>query len=293
MIETIAAAGDVFRLGIIGDLHTHWDETDVRQIDALDYDLLFFTGDLGGGTSDSSLRIARLIARLNRRALVMPGNNDTMDISRLAVELNHQQGLNKILSITRNADNPGNISLCGYSHLNITVGGRKISLISARPHSMGGPELTFPDYMGKTYGIHTLEESEARMRTLVDSAAEEIIFLGHNGPLGLGSEPSAMWGCDFRPGGGDWGDTDLANVIRYSQSAGKTVLAVVAGHMHLGTRQGAQRPWKQEAGGITFVNAARVPRIFNGSDDVYRHHVELRIHAGILDFQEVLLPEYG
>ena len=40
-------------------LNTHWDQVDVTQFSLTDYDLLYFTGDLGGGTSDSCLRMAR------------------------------------------------------------------------------------------------------------------------------------------------------------------------------------------------------------------------------------------
>ena len=293
MSATMVADGEVFRMGIIGDLHTHWDETDVRQIAALDYDLLFFTGDLGGGTAESCIRMARLIARLRRRALVMPGNNDTVDIDRLAAELNHQQGINEILAITGQGGGAGTIALCGYSHHRVAVAGREISLIAGRPHSMGGPDLTFPGYMAQTYGIHSLAQSEARLKALVDAAAGEIIFLAHNGPVGLGDAPADMWGCDFRPGGGDWGDTDLAAAVDYARAQGRSVLAVIAGHMHLRTKQGHERPWQQNWEEVVYVNAARVPRIFSGDDDVYRHHVELRITATDLVFSEVLLPEYG
>ncbi len=293
MSETLVATGDVLRIGIVGDLHTHWDETDVHQIGALDYDLVYFTGDLGGGTTQSSLNMARLIARLGKPALVMPGNNDTVDIGRLAAELNHQQGLNAILSITGKQDAAAPVALCGYSHHGIHVAGRDISLVAGRPHSMGGPALTFPDYMGETYGIHTLDSSTERLCALVDDACDEIIFLAHNGPVGLGAEPADMWGCDFKPGGGDWGDTDLAAAIAYAQSRGKTVLAVVAGHMHLRTKQGEERPWQRQLNGTAYINAARVPRIFSGDDDVYRHHVVLEIGAQTLAFREVLLPQYG
>ena len=64
------------RIGVIGDLHTHWDDVDVVQFNRSDYDLLIFIGDLGGGTADSSLRIARSISRLTEEALVIPGNKD-------------------------------------------------------------------------------------------------------------------------------------------------------------------------------------------------------------------------
>ncbi|MEE4146657.1 MAG: metallophosphoesterase [Halieaceae bacterium] len=283
----------MFRLGIIGDLHTHWDDVDIHQIGKQDYDLLFFTGDLGGGTPDSSLRMARSIARLRHRTLVMPGNNDTVDIDQLAAELNHQQGVNRILAITRSNTESGSISLCGYSHHRISVADRQLSLIAARPHSMGGPELTFPDYMAGTYGINSLDESTQRLRELVDDASGDIIFLAHNGPAGLGDQPGDIWGCDFRPGGGDWGDTDLAAAIDYARTQNKQVLAVIAGHMHLSTRQGAQRPWQLLVDDTCYINAARVPRIFSGGDDVYRHHVRLCISKNSIEFSEILLPQSG
>ena len=293
MTNVIKAEGDTFRMGIIGDLHTHWDDVDVQQIGNQAYDLLFFIGDLGGGTPDSSLRMARSIARLRQNTLVMPGNNDTVDIDQLAAELNHQQGLNRILAITRQNTESGNINLCGYSHHIVSVANRQLSLIAARPHSMGGPELTFPDYMASTYGITSLDESVQCLRNLVDGACEDIIFLAHNGPAGLGDKPGDIWGCDFKPGGGDWGDTDLAAAISYAKKQNKKVRAVIAGHMHLKTKQGEQRPWQLMADDTCYINAARVPRIFSGEDDVYRHHVLLCIDQTDIAFSEVLLPQYG
>ena len=71
------------------------------------------------------------------------------------------------------------------------------------------------------------------------------------------------------------------------------VLAVIAGHMHLRTRQGDERPWKLESDGTLYVNAARVPRIFSGEDDVYRHHVSVTIDEESLQVEEILTPQYG
>ena len=48
-----------------------------------------------------------------------------------------------------------------------------------------------------------------------------------------------------------------------------------------------------EHNGILYINAARVPRIFAGSDDVYRHHVSLTIDGTGVSAEEVLLPQYG
>ena len=291
MQDRTSQVSDTFSMGVVGDLHTHFDNVDIHQLNAQNYDLLFFTGDLGGGSRESSLSMARMLSHLEGRVLVMPGNNDTVDIQELAAELTHRKGLNRIMAITRQKDYDNEVTLCGYSLHRVEAGSRKVSLIAARPHSMGGPELTFPDYMAHTYGIHSLEDSAGRLRSLVEQADDDIVFLAHNGPLGLGGEPADIWGCDFKPGGGDWGDPDLADAIACARAAGKRVLAVVAGHMHLRTKQGQERPWRVEIDDVLYINAARVPRIFNGSDDVYRHHVALKISTDGLEIREVLVPQ--
>lgn len=293
MTGVIATADEILRIAVVGDLHTHFDVFDIHMLNQRDFDLLFFTGDLGSGSRESSLEMARLISGLRGSVLVMPGNNDTVDIRQLASELTHRSGQNAIMAIAQQRQHESDISLCGYSLHRVVVGDRPVSLIAARPHSMGGPELTFPDYMAETYAIHSLKDSVARMKALVDQADQDIIFLAHNGPHGLGGEAADIWGCDFMTDGGDWGDTDLAAVVQYARAVGKRVLAVVAGHMHLRTKQGVERPWHVAVDDIAYVNAARVPRIFSTSEGVYRHHVLLTLTPDGLDIEEVLLSEDG
>jgi uncharacterized protein (TIGR04168 family) len=279
------------RLGIIGDLHTHWDEVDVAEFNRTDFDLLFFTGDLGGGTPESTLRIARSMAGLEKPALVMPGNNDTWDTVALAAELAHQAGLS-VLSNLRRGSEPGNgiVKLCGYSLHPFRREGYGITLIAGRPHSMGGPNLSFPEFMRETYGIESMSESEARLIQLVEEApTRDVVFLSHNGPTGLGAAPDDPWGADFKPDGGDWGDPDLAEAIRHARTIGKRVRAVIAGHMHIRTRQGVDRTWLAEDESTHFVNAARVPRIFPGEDDFLRHHISMQIGAESLRVREVTI----
>lgn len=272
-------------------MHTHWDDVDVRQFATSEYDLLFFAGDLGGGAADSTLRVARCIARLEQPTLVMPGNNDTVDIEQLAAELALQGGVSRILAITRDAATASDIRLCGYSLHELRSATVSVDLIAGRPHSMGGPSLSFPDYMAATYDIDSLEDSASRMRALVDaSVAQDLIFVAHNGPTGLGAQPESIWGCDFKPGGGDWGDPDLAEVVDYARACGKRVLAVIAGHMHLRTKQGVERPWRMEREGTLYINSARVPRIFSAADGARRHHLAMRISTAGVEVNEVLLP---
>jgi uncharacterized protein (TIGR04168 family) len=288
----------LIRIGVIGDLHSHWDHVDVAQFEQTNYDLLLFTGDLGGGTRDSSLRMAKVMSRLRKETLVMPGNNDTGDIAELAAELAHQSGIRNLLTVREgnivakeNEASPP-VRLCGYSQHRLTRGPVDLTLIAGRPHSLGGSDLSFPEHMESTYGIDSIETSRQRLLSLVDEAeTEDLIFLSHNGPTGLGDEPHAMWGCDFKPDGGDWGDPDLAAAIDYATECGRRVIAVIAGHMHHRTKCGNERPWQLERDGTLYINAAKVPRIFSSDASVHRHHVSLEISSTGAQVSEVLLTE--
>ncbi len=286
------------RIGVIGDLHSHWDQLDVAQFEQTDYDLLLFTGDLGGGTPDSSLRIAKVMSRLRKETLVMPGNNDTGDIAELGAELAHQSGIKSLQairqgpSVTAKSASAAPVRLCGYSQHRLTREPVDLTLIAGRPHSLGGSELSFPEHMEATYGIDSIEASRQRLFGLVDeSPTENIVFLSHNGPTGLGDEPHAMWGCDFKPDGGDWGDPDLEATIDYALERGKRVIAVIAGHMHHRTKCGNERPWRLERDGIVYINAAKVPRIFSVDANVHRHHVSVEITPSGAEVNEVLVSE--
>ena len=128
------------------------------------------------------------------------------------------------------------------------------------------------------------------MALIDETDTEHMIFLAHNGPRGLGEEAHAIWGCDFNEDGGDRGDPDLTEAIDHARAAGKRVMAVIAGHMHLRTKQGRERPWKLEIDGTLYINAARV---FSTSDDVYGHHVTITLSERGAHANEVLLHQYG
>jgi len=289
------------RIGVVGDLHTHWDAWDVAYFERTDFELLVFIGDLGGGSRDSSLRVARSLSRLDRPTLVMPGNNDTGDIGELAAELAHRGGIRQLAAVRRgDADARGRapplVTLCGYSSHHLGANDAAVTLIAGRPHSMGGPDLAFAEHMRDAWGVATMAESTARLLVLVDRATtRDILFVAHNGPTGLGAAPTDMWGCDFRPGGGDWGDPDLAAAIVHARATGHRVLGVIAGHMHLRTKAGEERPWQTTRDGVLYVNAARVPRIFAADDagatDVHRHHLAVTLTPETLEVAEVLVTQ--
>jgi uncharacterized protein (TIGR04168 family) len=86
-----------------------------------------------------------------------------------------------------------------------------------------------------------------------------------------------MWGNDFWPEAGDFGDSDLRQAIDFAQQRGKTILAVVAGHMHHHVKKGGQRTWHLVQDGINYMNAARVPRNFVVDGRTLHHHICLTL----------------
>jgi uncharacterized protein (TIGR04168 family) len=286
------------RIGIVGDLHGFWDDWDARYFGTTDYDLLLFTGDLGSGTRNDGVRIARSMGRLAKPALVMAGNNDVEFVSEMAAELGHQRGLSALVRATPSSpisglgSASGQVRMCGYSMHPLTLAGREVALVAGRPHAMGGGELSFPHRLKERYGVTSMAESTERLCALVDQVpCADVIFLGHNGPEGLGDDPADLWGCDFKPGvRADWGDPDLRAAVARARARGLNVRAVIAGHMHRAPHDDA-REITRVVDGTLYLNPARVPRIFSRREAGVRHHVLLELGAQTVSAREVLVED--
>ena len=114
---------------------------------------------------------------------------------------------------------------------------------------------------------------------------QDIVLVAHNGPRGLGSRPGDIYGKDFGKPGGDWGDLDLRIAIRELKSLGYRIPLVVAGHMHhqLSYPRGELRRRCVVKPDTTYVNPARVPRIFRARDGALcRHYLSIRMAEGRL-----------
>jgi uncharacterized protein (TIGR04168 family) len=124
------------------------------------------------------------------------------------------------------------------------------------------------------------------MCDLVEKApTEDILVLAHNGPTGLGSRAGDIWGCDFKPEQGDWGDRDLRGALDHAKRCHKRVLAVVAGHMHRSRRN--KRVSTAETEGTLFVNPALVPRVFPTEQGMSRHHMVLELNENKVAARDV------
>ncbi len=276
----------MIQLGLIGDIHTDFDAFDVTSLNASDYDYLLCTGDLGHYKEREGLDSAEMVAQLQKPTFLVFGNHDTVPLPQLLAEIKGPALLRRatahghverIANWTRAL---GSVQVGGYTSHLLTAETSAITLITGRPLTFGGPRLSCAHALSEVYGVASLADSAEKMKQLVDSAeTDDLIFLSHNGPTGLGDTPDAIWGCDFSDEWGDFGDPDLREAIDYAQESGKRVRAVIGGHMHHDWRTGGERQWLVEQDGIAYINAARVPRIFEQDSQLAHHHVRLVIDA--------------
>jgi len=285
------------RIAVIGDVHERWSDSDVRWFDGSDYDLVLFVGDLAGYLDDG-LAVARRIARMRKPTLLLPGNHDGVSLPHLGAEALGKAGLIRWLETGQTArchalqQALSPVPMCGYSSHDFEADDVALTVIAARPHAMGGRAFHFRRHLSDRFGVADHHSSAERLKALVDASThDDLLFLGHNGPTGLGDRRDDIWGCDFRPQQGDQGDVDLQRAIEHARAGGKRVRAVVAGHMHHQLKGGGWRHWRLERDGTSYVNAARVPRIFRQGRQLVRHHVRLLIDRDRVTVDERLVPE--
>ena len=275
------------QIAVIGDIHLSFEERDVEFFNQSDYPCVLLTGDLSGFRPSGYLKMIHALAKLSKPAFMIPGNHDGTSLLQLAAEVTGKRalvkrtaaGLQKRMNDLSQA--LPNIQIEGYSaHLlqEVFPDGADLGIVFGRPHSMGGQSVAFDYFLEEEFGVRTMQESTAKLIEVIDQIdCDRLLILAHNGPTGLGSQRDSIWGCDFKKGAGDFGDRDLRDAISYAQTSGKTVLGVVAGHMHHGLRGGGQREWTVTEEGIAYVNAARVPRISRKRGESCSHYVHLSI----------------
>jgi uncharacterized protein (TIGR04168 family) len=282
------------RLVVLGDLHGAFDDADVERLDALGVDAILVVGDLGHLRWRSALPVAEVLARLKTPTWMIVGNHDGASFPQVAAEalgpavVAEQLFVGMADRLAALDEALGPVRRVGFSRVELPGG---VHLIGGRPHSMGGPGLSFRRAIETGYGIRSMEEATERLIGLVDEVDDgaPIVFLAHNGPTGFGDRREDLFGRDFHPDQGDWGDPDLAAALDHAEHGGR-VVAVAAGHMHHRLRGGGQRQTWARRGRTLVVNAARVPRIERSGD---RHHVELLVSAAEVRGWEVRVSPDG
>lgn len=283
----------MIQIAAIGDIHGGFDETDIALFNKSDYDLILVVGDLPGRTHVGTYEIARRIAQLTKPVYFIPGNHDGVTMIQLLAELKQSESLierahkKQFRLCDQLKESLGPAHYCGYSIHPLSLRGINFTILAARPHSMGGAPLSYKPFLEARFGISSMDESTTRLKELFDKTESPVLVLAHNGPTGLGSSREDIFGCDFKPDQGDFGDHDLEEAIKHAKSTGKRVLGVVAGHMHHKIRGGGERVTLLERDHTLYVNTARVPRIFKEEGKVKRHHVRLQLTADNLTAEPV------
>ncbi len=265
------------KLAVLGDIHTAYAHAlDAPTLRA--YDAVLVVGDLAGLRFAPCLRVASDLGALaaQQTVLVQPGNHDTAFPLQLLGEVVGVPALGRPFTGMQDRRYDAFLDALGdavcMAYRAVDLGG--LTVIGGRPFSMGGPSLAFRELLERRFGVASLQDSADRICALVDAAStDRIVFLAHNGPTGLGSTRDAIWGRDFHPAQGDWGDADLRQAVSYAKQSGREVVAVFGGHMHHRLNGGGRRTWHVQDDRTHYVNAAAVPRVSSEG----RHHVTMTL----------------
>ena len=268
------------KIAVVGDIHGQWEMEDNFALKQLGVDLVLFVGDFG----NEAVEVVRLIASLELPKAVIMGNHDAWYTAsswgRKKSPYDHatEDWVQQQLDLLGEAH-------IGYGKLDFPE--LNLSVVGSRPFSWGGPEWRNKDFLKKRYGVSSFTESTERIMKAVQSAAHEtIIFVGHNGPTGLGEAPEDPCGKDWQPLGGDHGDPDFEEAIAQTWALGKQVPLVTFGHMHHNLRHTSERLRKITVAsplGTVYLNSARVPRIIQRETEKVRNFSLVSLQGSVVE----------
>lgn len=246
------------KIAIIGDVHDQWEDRDAEALYSLAVDLVLFVGDFG----NESVNVVKKIASLDIAKAVVLGNHDAWFSAT-------EWGLKKCPYDRSLEDRvQQQLDLLGETHVGygkLDFPQFQLSVVGGRPFTWGGPKWMCKKFFRDRYGVNDFSESTRKIVQAVEETAfNTIIFLGHNGPYGLGENPEDTCGKDWPPLGGDFGDQDLTAAITAARERGKYIPLVTFGHMHHNLRHTKARLRtivNQDKYQTMYLNAASVPRI--------------------------------
>ena len=268
----------IVTIAVVGDIHDLWEAADGIALQRLGVDLVLFVGDFG----NESVEVVRAIAALDIPKAAVFGNHDAWYSATEWGRRKCPYDRKKEDWVQQQIDLLGEAHV-GYDKLDFPE--LNLTVVGSRPFSWGGPVWKYEDFYQERFGVTSFEDSTARMVAAASLAASEtVIFLGHNGPLGLGDRAEDPCGKDWQPLGGDFGDPDLTEAIAQTRSAGKQVPLVTFGHMHHKLRHTQQ--YLRKAIHVTddtvYLNAASVPRIVQNGSDRLRNFSLVSLQSGVV-----------
>lgn len=268
----------IIKIAVVGDIHDQWEADDASSLQQLGVDLVLFVGDFG----NESVDVVRAIAAIDLPKATVFGNHDAWysasDWGKQKCPYDRTKEDWVQAQIDLLAETHVGYGKLDFPELNLTV-------VGSRPFSWGGNVWKNAEFYKQRFGVTSFAESTQKMIAATKSAAyETVIFLGHNGPVGLGDRPDDPCGKDWQPIGGDYGDPDLTEAISSARQLGKTIPLVTFGHMHHSLRHTKAHLRKavfaQE--GTVYLNAARVPRIVQNGKERWRNFSLVFLQAGLV-----------
>ncbi len=279
------------KIAAIGDIHDQWETADHIALKQLKVDLALFVGDFG----NEAVTVVRQLAQLKMPYAAILGNHDAWYTAsawgRQKCPYNREveDRVQEQLTLLNQAH-------VGYSQRQFADLG--LSVVGSRPFSWGGPVWKNEDFYRDRYGVTSFSESTERIVAAAQATPHHnIIFLGHNGPYGLGDRPEDPCGRDWNPIGGDFGDPDFQAAIAQVRSLGKHIPLVVFGHMHHRLRHTKiveRTVVVTDDWGTVYLNAAAVPRIVRDRAATLRNFTLITLEADrAIDIKLVWLDEAG
>jgi uncharacterized protein (TIGR04168 family) len=268
------------KIAVVGDVHDQWEDDDGYALQQMGVDLVLFVGDFG----NESVSVVRAIASLDIPKAAVFGNHDawytTTDWGRNKCPYDRKQEdwVQQQMDLLGKAD-------VGYGKLDFPE--LNLSVVGGRPFSWGGSKWKYADFWRDRFGVTSFAESSSRIVAAAhESAYDTVIFIGHNGPTGLGDKAEDPCGKDWgEPLGGDFGDPDLADAIAQTRASGKSIPLVTFGHMHHKLRHTKERLREAisvSSEGTVYLNAASVPRIIQSQNNRLRNFSLVSLEAGVV-----------
>jgi len=269
----------LIKIAVVGDIHDQWEADDSIALQRLGVDLVLFVGDFG----NESVEVVRAIAALDISKAAIFGNHDAWYTATDWGRKKCPYDRKKEDWVQQQMDLLGETHV-GYGKLDFSA--LNLTVVGSRPFSWGGSVWKNADFYQERFRVRSFEESTTRMVAAANSAAyETVIFLGHNGPVGLGERAEDPCGKDWHPLGGDFGDPDLTDAIAQVRAAGKRIPLVTFGHMHHNlrhTKQQLRTAIYTSPEGTIYLNAASVPRIIQNGSDHRRNFSIVSLKAGVV-----------